>query len=347
MRKNIPGNVKCGRLLSAVLALVLLCAPGAGSASADSPEARLIESRVNDWSYDAYHQIVTHQYDESGKRVKSRYATYGDEQFTEKWYESEVGYDYYDNGELRMRFDSGSETHYDRFGTRIDSPVAAVPNWAYCVFFDAGIEHFYDLQGNLIRLEARSEDYDDDPRTFDVTVYEYRYDDRGRILETRSDGQTDFCLTFTYAQDGGYTGRATANYDPEMDSYEERYDSSGRILSRMEKNGYVDSETWESSDSETVHEYAPDGSRETISVYTGEGSGRTLRRREELRSTFNSQGQVQRTEQWDMTDADEQLQERTEYEYDGNGNMVHKQVFRYYDSYSPPTLVRDEKNSYQ
>ena len=48
-----------------------------------------------------------------------------------------------------------------------------------------------------------------------------------------------------------------------------------------------------------------------------------------------------------MTDADEQLQERTEYEYDGNGNMVHKQVFRYYDSYSPPTLVRDEKNSYQ
>ena len=291
----------------------------AGSAMAYAAGSRLAESKISDWTYDAYHQIVTYSYDENGKLIKQTNRSFPDDTFSESWYETETEFDYYDNGMERMHCGERWEKHFDRFGTVIDSPKPAAPDVAFLVWYEESIQHYYDLKGNLIRLEA------------DDTVYEYKYDDDGRILEVKSSEPFDYQLTYTYGKDGAYTllGKSEG-WD---DSYREEYDRDGRIL-KSTRSG------------ETTHEYSADGRTENVTHSWVDYEGEKKTTVTEIRRSYDSNGQLEREETWKKTDYGEELQERKLYEYDSEGNMVHLQMFWYSGSCSPPTLVRDERNTY-
>ncbi len=314
--KNKSSFFRAACLLFAVL-IILPCF--AIPAKAETPEARMTESIISDWTYDAYYQIIKYSYDKNGQLVKTICQHYGDDQFETIWYESETAYEYYDNGMERMRFGQGWEKHFDRYGTVIDSPKPAAPDAAFLVWYEDTIQHYYDLNGNLTRLEA------------DDTVYEYKYDDSDRILEVKSSDPFDYQLTFTYEQNGGYTLHAeSSGWD---DSYLEKYDYDGRVL-QSSRSG------------ESTYEYSADGNtvREISSWVDFDGNKISTTR--ETRRSYDGKGQLQNEETWEIADSGEELQERKLYEYDSNGNLVHLQVFWYSGTFSPPMLVREERHTF-
>ena len=54
------------------------------------------------------------------------------------------------------------------------SPKPAAPEESKIVWYYENLQSYYDLDGNLTRLEA------------DETVYQYQYDKTGRILSVKS-----------------------------------------------------------------------------------------------------------------------------------------------------------------
>lgn len=338
----------CRMLLSLLLILSVLFPTGMPRAFAAQQGAQLIELRISDWSYEEYHQIRRYEYDGNGVLKRETSTSYSDERFREKRQESSTSYDYYDNGALRMSYGNGWETHYDRFGTQIDGPVPAVPNMAYIVWYDDSVEHYYDLNGNLTRVEAFNLEYDSDSgeMTSVPTIYQYRYDDSGRILESKTTAEDECCLSFRYAQGGSYSIRGEWNYGRNPDGsttvyYEEEYDPEGRILRRIDYDeSYGDAFIYE-----TAHEYSADGMLETIRSFSVSGGDRQLENTTEVRREYNSRGDVLREESFLITEYGEERTERKEYEYDRDGNLIHLQVFAY--GYGPPTLIRDEKRIYQ
>ena len=315
------------RLSAAVVLLAALNAATAPNALADSAGSQRVESSISDWSYDPYFLTVEYQYDQSGRLIEETTQCYADEQHTMLSYESANHYDYYDNGALRMIQSHGAEKHFDRYGTQIDSPKPAAPFEVCTVRYEEKIEHYYDLKGNLTRLEA------------DQTVYTYRYDESGRILEVQSTEPFDYHLTFTYGKGGGYTVHGERNpYDSGEEKYQEEYDRSGRIVRRSSDQYGV---------TETTHEYSSDGSVETIKEYRDEGSGLALSETREIRKIHDDSGLLQREETWVIDNGMEELAERKEYEYDGRGNMTHMQRFEYSGWGSAPSLWREERHTYR
>ena len=314
-------------LSAAVVLLAALNAATAPNALADSAGSQRVESSISDWSYDPYFLTVEYQYDQSGRLIEETTQCYADEQHTMLSYESADHYDYYDNGALRMIQSHGAEKHFDRYGTQIDSPKPAAPFEVCTVRYEEKIEHYYDLKGNLTRLEA------------DQTVYTYRYDESGRILEVQSTEPFDYHLTFTYGKDGGYTVHGERNpYDSGEEKYQEEYDRSGRIVRRSSDQYGV---------TETTHEYSSDGSVETIKEYRDEGSGLALSETREIRRIHDDSGLLQREETWVIDNGMEELAERKDYEYDGRGNMTHMQRFEYSGWGSAPSLWREERHTYR
>ncbi|MBQ7436607.1 MAG: hypothetical protein IJV30_04745 [Oscillospiraceae bacterium] len=315
------------RLSAAVVLLAALNAATATNALADSAGSQRVESSISDWSYDPYFLTVEYQYDQSGRLIEETTQCYADEQHTMLSYESADHYDYYDNGALRMIQSHGAEKHFDRYGTQIDSPKPAAPFEVCTVWYEDKIEHYYDLKGNLTRLEA------------DQTVYTYRYDESGRILEVQSTEPFDYHLTFTYGKDGGYTVHGERNpYDSGEEKYQEEYDRSGRIVRRSSDQYGV---------TETTHEYSSDGSVETIKEYRDEGSGLALSETREIRKIHDDSGLLLREETWVIDNGMEELAERKDYEYDGRGNMTHMQRFEYSGWGSAPSLWREERHTYR
>ena len=307
-------KLMCSFIVVVIMVSYLSCsvmAYGAGS--------KITESKISDWTYDAYFNIITYSYDKNGQLTKETRQSFSDASFSEIWSESETEIDYYDNGMERMRYGQGWERHFDRYGTIIDSPKPAVPDVAFVVWYEESIQHYYDKEGNLVRLEA------------DDTVYEYKYDAKGRILRVTSSEPLDYQLTFSYGKNGGYTllGKSLALND----SYQEEYDGEGRIL-KSTRSG------------ETTHEYSSDGCSEKVIHSWVDFEGKKTTTTSEVRRSYDSKGQLQKEETWEITDYGEELQERKQFEYDSEGNMNHLQVFWYSGAYSPPTLVRDETNTY-
>ena len=305
--------------ICSLLAALIMISCFAGSAMAYAAGSRMTESRISDWTYDAYHQIITYSYDANGKLIKQTSRSFSDDSFSKYWNESDTEFDYYDNGMERMRCGQGWEKHFDRYGTVIDSPKPAAPDVAFMVWYEESIQHYYDLEGNLIRLEA------------DDTVYEYKYDAGGRILEVKSSEPFDYQLTFSYGKDGGYTLLGISS--GWGNSYKEEYDRDGRIL-KSSRSG------------ETTHEYSSDGRTEKVTHTWTDFEGKKTTTITEVRRSYDSNGQLQKEETWKITDYGDELQERKRFEYDGNGNMIHLQVFWYSGSFSPPSLVREVTNTY-
>ena len=316
-------------LLAAVLLLSLCaCGSAAPSDAQASSGAQLVEKRVSDWSYDYYFQIEKYTYDKDGRLSRTDHTAYQNDLFTDVAYEyGPETYDYYDNGQLRTEYGQGWEKHYDRFGMSIDSPKPAAPFPAILVWYEESIDHEYDSDGNLTRLVA------------DENVYEYRYDDRGRILSVTSTDIFDEQYTFTYDEDGSYTLRGVnRNEGLEGESLKE-YDASGRLLRSTS--------SYDGVSYDERHFFSEDGNVDSVIKTREENGFPEVQSMREIRQIRDSSGQLLREETWDISEAEPRIVEKAEYEYDQYANVTRVQKYVYWEDYpQTPVIQRDEVYTY-
>lgn len=344
IEEKMDKNIDLLRLISAMIFMAVLCILSPVAYAEGNTQKQLAEVRISaipfsgvDFEY--YKEVYF--YDSTGRLIKKteRYG-FSDEASLDDNNEPDpeqdnaymTVYDYYDNGALRMSTRSrSSEMHYDRYGIQMDSPKPAVPHSVCVVWFGhpETVEHIFDEKGNLICLKA------------DDTIYEYSYNSLGHVLTVESSDPYDYNLSFTYLKNGGYilTGEAES-YDNGRLQYQEEYDYDGRIL--RENRNYIE----DNCSRETIHEYSSDGSKETIREYKRDGDKINMIDSYEIRKTFNENGQVLTEEKWRTWDKEAELQEKTQYEYDGEGYLTHLQFFHSY-SEGILKLHRDERFYYQ
>ena len=328
MVKKTPVSRWRIKMVTAILFSVFLFCTAFPCAFAESSGAQLVEKQISDWSFDYYFVIDKYSYDKDGRLSRTDHCAYQNDQFTDIAYEyGPETYDYYDNGQLRTEYGNGWEKHYDRYGISLDSPKPAVPNPAILVWYDESIDRKFDKDGNLVRLVA------------DDTVYEYTYDNSGRILKVTSTDPMDDQLSFSYPAKGGYILHGEADNDYETYEYVEEYDNSGRLIRKTS--------SWDLGKSEETHKFSSDGDLETVRCRTEENGATIQEYTREIRKIRNAQGLLQREETWELAEAEDRILEKTEYEYDSRGNVSHVQKYQYMEEYSRyPILLRDERYTY-